>query len=155
MLLSNISTYIIRNKTQIFRFTIVGIVTFIINYILVWIFFDLLIFNYRIAVTFGFVITVIIHFILNKTYTYKSTDKIKIYHLGKYGLMLLINYGITITISIVTVELLGLSPYIGIIFATVVTAFSSFILMKYMVFSAWLTKDYLRLYRRIKKKISD
>ena len=48
--------------------------------------------------------------------------------------MLTINYFITLSVSIGTVELCGLSPYYGVVFATGVTVFSSFLLMKYFVF---------------------
>lgn len=52
----------------------------------------------------------------------------------KYLIMLFANYLITLSVTTVTVELLRLNPYFGIVFSTFATTFSSFLLMKHFVF---------------------
>ncbi len=127
-------SYFYRQRGQIIRFGIVGVVTFILNYAMVWAFYGLLACNYRTAVTLAYIITVCTHFLLNRAFTYESTGSAILSHMSKYGIMLGINYLITLSISVGTVELLGLTPYHGVVFATFATAFSSFLLMKYFVF---------------------
>jgi len=127
--------YLIKNRFQIFRFGIVGAITFILNFSLVWSLYGLLELNYPIAVTLAYIITVIAHFLLNRYFTYKADNSSVIGHIGRYGVMLMVNYLVTVSISIVTVELFKLTPYHGVIFATGMTAFLSFLIMKYFVFS--------------------
>ncbi len=117
------------------RFGIVGVVTFALNYSLVWVFYGLFGLHYGPAVTIAYIITVLAHFILNRVFTYNSAGSAILNHMTKYGVMLGINYLITLGISVGTVELLALTPYHGVVFATFVTAFSSFFLMKHFVFS--------------------
>jgi putative flippase GtrA len=134
LITQKIISYFQLHRDQILRFGIVGVVTFILNYTLVWLFYGLFAMDYRVAVTFAYVITVVIHFILNRTFTYKKGESFIMGHLGKYGGMLAVNYFIMLSVSMSTVELCRLTPYHGIVFATCVTAFSSFFLMKYFVF---------------------
>jgi len=71
---------------------------------------------------------------LNRTFTYGHEGGSAIPNTAKYGIMLVVNYLITLSVTTVTFELLGLTPYYGIVFATFGTAFSSFLLMKHFVF---------------------
>ena len=54
--------------------------------------------------------------------------------------MVFINYLITLVISIVVVELLGLSIYLGGIISIFITGLSSFIIMNHFVFTEKLGK---------------
>jgi putative flippase GtrA len=119
---------------QVARFGVVGVVTFALNYSLVWVFYGLFNLHYKTAVTLAYIITVFTHFMLNRIFTYNSAGSAIVSHMTKYGMMLGINYLITISVSVATVELLRLTPYHGVVFATFATAFSSFFLMKYFVF---------------------
>lgn len=127
-------SYFSRHRGQIARFGLVGIITFILNYAMVWLFYGLIALNYRVAVSFAYIITVCAHFMLNRTFVYNKGGSTLFSHLGKYGGMLLINYLTTLAISMGTVEVCRLTPYYGVLFATGGTAFSSFLLMKYFVF---------------------
>jgi putative flippase GtrA len=135
LVLSKPITYLVRNRNLIARFGLVGISTFFLNYCCVWLFYGLIALDYRFAVTLAYIITVVAHFLLNRMFTYNKGESHIIGHIGRYGVMLAINYAITISVSIATVEVCGLSPYIGVIFATGATACSSFFLMKDFVFS--------------------
>jgi putative flippase GtrA len=50
--------------------------------------------------------------------------------------MLAVNYGITLSIVGLLVEVVKLSPYIGVIASTAATASTSFFVMKYFVFKS-------------------
>ena len=134
MIISQVITYFKQHRIQILRFAVVGIITFILYYFLFWLFFGLLILNYRLAITFAYIITVITHFTLHRLYTYRKGKSPILGHLGRYGTMLAINYATTLIITIATVEIVNQSPYFGVFIATCITTFLNFIIMKYFVF---------------------
>jgi putative flippase GtrA len=129
-----IFSYISNHKWQIIRFGIVGAATFGLNFSLVFLFYGKVGLEYRIAVTCAYVITICFHFLLNRSFTYRRLDGGVGSDTVKYGISVIANYLITLIITSATVELLGLTPYFGITFSALATAFSSFLLMKYFVF---------------------
>ena len=134
-MITKITGYVKSNRRQIVLFILIGFSTFVLNYTLVWLLFGFLSTDYRLAVSLAYVITVIAHFYLNRTFTYKAKGMSLSTHITKYGLLLLLNYFITLTVQMITVELFGLTPYYGVVLATGCVMFSSFIIMKYFVFS--------------------
>jgi len=134
-MLSKTLSYIVLHRGQIFRFGIVGLTTFALNFFLVWVFYGKAGLDYRIAVTCAYFITVIAHFMLNRSFTYGQEGSSVAPDTVKYCMMLVANYFLTLGITTVTVELLKLTPYYGIVFSTFATAFSSFLLMKHFVFA--------------------
>lgn len=135
MILANLVYYFNSNRLQILSFGLIGVITFILNFLLIWLFFGFIGLDYRFAVTLAYIITLIAHFGLNRTFTYKAKGPSLIAHIAKYSLLLIVNYLITLFVNIITVEILGLTPYYGVIFATGCVMFTSFLLMKYYVFS--------------------
>jgi putative flippase GtrA len=133
-MISKILRYATTHRWQIIRFGLVGLTTLALNYLLVWIFFARLELNYRVAVTCAYVLTVITHFFLNRSFTYQQKNRSVAPHTARYSVMLLVNYLIMLAVVSATVDLIGLTPYHGIIFSVSFTAFSSFFLMKYFVF---------------------
>jgi putative flippase GtrA len=133
--LSKFISYLIANRNLIVRFGLVGFATFILNYFFVWLFYGVFALDYRVAVTIAYIITIAVHFTLNRTFTYNATESPIAHHASKYGVLLAINYVINLSVSIITVEVCGLSLYFAVIFATVIIMCSSFFLMKYFVFS--------------------
>lgn len=134
-------SYITLHRWQLFRFFIVGVTTFALNFCLVWLFYGKAALDYRIAVSCAYFITVVAHFILNRSFTYGQKGGSIAPDTLKYCIMLLANYLITLSITTATVELAKLTPYYGIIFSTFATAFSSFLLMKHFVF---VRKEYAK-----------
>ncbi len=133
-MLINTVSYLIRHKWQLVRFVIVGIVTFAINLSMVWIFYGKAKLDYRIAVSIAYIITVVIHFFMNRSFTFRQESDKAVFDVVKYSTLPILNYIITLIVNTFTVELLGLTPYFGIFFSTLFTAISSFILMKHFVF---------------------
>ena len=133
-MLINTALYLIRHKWQLLRFGTVGLVTFAINLSMVWVFYGKAKIDYRISVSFAYILTVVAHFFLNRSFTFRQESDNTVFDVAKYGIMLILNYVITLIVNTLTVELLGLTPYFGIIFSTFFTALSSFLLMKHFVF---------------------
>jgi putative flippase GtrA len=114
---------------------LVGVATFAINNLFFWIFNSYLNLNYQLSITFSYFLTVASHFLLNHFFTYSGqADKGILGAFPKYLLMLVLNYLITLSVVSTTVELLGLSPYFGIVFSTAATAMTSFLVMNHFVF---------------------
>ena len=133
---ARIARYGITHFAELCRFGIVGVVTFVINFLTFSLVFGRLHWDYRVAVSLAYVITVCCHFLLNKSFTFNATSYRLRRSAPRYGLMLGLNYLITVIAAWITVDVAGLSPYLGVVAATMGTATSSFIVMKYFVFSA-------------------
>ena len=134
-------SYFVRHRWELLRFIIVGLVTFALNFFLVWLFYGKAALDYRMAVSYAYFITVVTHFILNRSFTYRHKAGSVVPVTAKYCAMLFVNYGLTLSITTATVELLRLTPYYGIVFSTFATALSSFLLMKHFVF---VRKEYVK-----------
>jgi len=128
-------SYIVVHRWQLIRFIIVGLATFALNFFLVWLFYGRALLDYRIAVSCAYFITVVAHFMLNRSFTYRQESGSAVPDTVKYCIMLLANYSLTLGVTTVSVELVKLTPYYGIVFSTLATAFSSFLLMKHFVFA--------------------
>jgi putative flippase GtrA len=126
--------YLAEHRIQLAKFVFVGIVTFGINFLFFHLFYGLLHWDYRIAVSLAYVITVSCHFLLHRIITFSAAEQQMVHNVGKYLLMLIVNYGITLTVVGLVVEVVGWSPYIGVIASTAATASTSFFVMKYFVF---------------------
>ena len=131
-----VSFYVNNYRQKLFRFVVVGVITFLINNFLFWVFQSKFHFFYEVSITFAFFLTVAFHFSLNRFFTYSlRSEGARFFAIPKYLIMLVINYLITLSVVFLTVNFLGLSAYFGIFFSTVSTAFSSFLIMNHYVFS--------------------
>jgi putative flippase GtrA len=127
-------SYVKMNIKQLLRFGIVGVTTAVLNLFSIWLLYGIAGIDYRIAVTCSYAITVIVHFLLNRSFTYNVEGTIKAHNAVKYGIMLFINYTITLGVTVVIVEKIQLEPYYGVGCSVFFTAFFSYLLMKHFVF---------------------
>lgn len=132
-MIDNFIRYIRKNFEFIYRFLIVGIVTFLINFILVYSFDQILKLDYKKSVSIAYVITLTCHFLLNRAFTFK-VDYFDFAHLLKYSILPITNYLITLSMAFVVVEIIRLPVYYSVFFSAIVTAFISYTLLKYFVF---------------------
>jgi len=132
---SYLSAYIKKYKWRIIRFILVGATTFFQNMALIWLFYENFGFDNRISVSGAYVITVATHFLLNRSFTYSRSAKTVGLDLVKYSVMVFVNYLITLAISIVVVEFLGLSIYLGGMISIFFNGLSSFLIMNHFVFN--------------------
>lgn len=126
--------YIVDHRLQLAKFVFVGVLTFGINFSMFHLFYGVGEIDYRISVSLAYVITVVCHFSLHRFFTFEAAGQELVHNVGKYLAMLGLNYGITITTAWFVVEVLGLSPYLGVVASTAATACTSFLVMKYFVF---------------------
>ena len=129
-----LQNYVARHFIELLRFTLVGVSTFLINFLSVYLFYGALHLDYRLAASLAYIITTCCHFMLNKSFTFGASEQKLRHNAPRYALMLALNYAITILASWLTVGIFGGSPYLGVVASTGGTALSSFFVMKYFVF---------------------
>ena len=127
--------YVKQNFYQFLRFGIVGGSTMLLNLGVFHLFFSTLEIDYRVALTMAYVLSIVMHYILSRFFTYKSTSVLTGYSMASYIILLLINYGIAFCATWLAKEVLGLMPHYGIILSACITVFISYFYMKYVVFS--------------------
>lgn len=125
--------YIRKNFEFIYRFLIVGISTFIINFGLVFLLDKFIHLNYKLSITIAYFLTLIAHFILNRSFTFKIYHFDRS-HLIKYSILPIVNFFISFFMAIFVVETLHLPPHYSVFFATSISAVISYTFMKYFVF---------------------
>jgi putative flippase GtrA len=135
-IVSRIVGYCVAHFTELWRFGLVGILTFGVNFLSFSLFFALLHAGYQLAVSLAYVVTLCFHFLLNKIFTFGAATQKFHRNLLRYAAMLGLNYVIVIAASWITVEVVGASPYWTAVTSTAGTALSSFFVMKYFVFGA-------------------
>ena len=128
--------YLAEHRLQIVKFAVIGFLTLGINFISFHLFYGLFRLDYRIAVSLAYIVTVSCHFSLHRIFTFRATDQQIAHNAGKYLFMLIMNYGITLTVVWLVVEIVGWSPYVGVIASSAATASASFFIMKYFVFQS-------------------
>lgn len=118
------------------RFAVVGVTTFALNLSTFYFFFKFLEFDYRHAVSFAYVITVLCHFAASKLFTFGARQQPLGRNAARYAVMLLVNYCVTLAMSWLIIGRLGLPGYVAVLCYTAANATTSFLLMKYIVFQA-------------------
>lgn len=127
-------SYLKAHKLEIGKFIAVGLVIFGINFASFHFSYNYIQLAYSQAASIAYIIAVVSHFFLHRTFTFGAVGQQIIPNLWKYALMLLMNYLILLTMMWFIVEVTHHSPYLGIIAATMMTAFVSFFMMKLFVF---------------------
>ena len=70
-LLSNVFNYISNNLNTIIKFGTMGILTTLVYLLFIYIFYDLLLLDYKVSISLAYIIGVIFQFISNQTFTFQ------------------------------------------------------------------------------------
>lgn len=119
---------------EIGRFVLVGGVTFLLNLATFYLFFRALRLDYWLAATLAYVITVLCHFAGNRQFTFRAWRQPIARNVARYGLALLVNYLVTLSVTWLVLGEMGLPAYAAVMCYTLANATTSFLLMKYHVF---------------------
>lgn len=90
--------------------------------------------NYKISISIAYIISILVHFTMNRKVTFQHHEKNIHRQLPKYSAMVLINYLITMLVVHIIVIDFNLSPYFGVIFGIGLTVLSGYLMSKYWVF---------------------
>lgn len=127
--------YAITHRVQLSKFVFVGLTTCAIYFSCFHFLYGLIHLDYRIAASISYVITIALHFLLHRLFTFKAAGQKVTRNFRNYLLMLGVNYANMLLIVWFLVDIFKSSPYLGLAASTVVSAFVSFFGMKYFVFN--------------------
>ena len=126
--------YFTNNKKSILLFLFVGVVSALVNFTSFTILWKFAGVNYQIAVSIAYVLSVVVHFLTNRKLTFESDHTHFLLQMPRYLTMIFVNYLITLSITHMVVEMLHLTPYLGILFSIGVTMNVSYLMLRYWVF---------------------
>src|SRR3990167_5267791 len=90
--------------------------------------------NVKVAISIGYVLSVITHFTGNRRVTFGSHKEYLPKQMARYLVMTLVNYLITLAVAHVVIGVLHLSPYLSITASIGMTVFVGYILARNWVF---------------------
>lgn len=122
------------NVKQFFLFLTVGSISAVVNFFTFFCTFNLMNLDYRFSVSIAYILSVVVHFLGNRYFTFQSHRQHSFSQIKRYMVLLLINYCLTLATVTTSVALLHLSPYIGIVLAIALTVGIGFIISKKYVF---------------------
>ncbi len=135
-MLNFVLQYISHHRKQLVKFVCIGFGTFGVSFSCFQLFYKPFHLDYRIAISLAYALSVIFHFSLHRIFTFGATGQQMAGNAGKYVLMLLFNYVLTLIAAWFVVEVLKISPSFIVVGSTALTASTSFFIMKYFVFSS-------------------
>jgi putative flippase GtrA len=128
--------YLLTNRVQLSKFILVGLTTCGIYFLLFHLLYDTMHLDYRVAASISYVMTIALHFLLHRLFTFKAAGQQVTRNFRNYLLMLGVNYMNMLLIVWILVDIIKSSPYIGLAASTAVSAGVSFFGMKYFVFKS-------------------
>ena len=122
------------NYTQFSKYILIGIFTFFIYYMGLWIFFDYFGLFYIYAVSIAYLVSIFFHYSINKIYTFNVKKPTNALNIFKYLFVAFFNYTIQILIIKILFEHININFYLSTFLAAIFTMFSGFFLMNFWVF---------------------
>ena len=116
------------------RFALVGLATAAIYFALFALFEGVLAWDYRIAVSIAYGVSVAFHFTANRNVTFGGKGGRIGSQLIKYAAVAGINYAVTLLVTATVVEVFKLSAYLGVVAAVATTTVTGYILFRDWVF---------------------
>jgi len=123
-----------RGVRQFVKFGIVGVSSTIIDWGIYLGLTRLLGFFYLDAKVISFLFSVINSYILNRSWTFRSTDPKKLHQFGKFLVVAAVGLGLNALIMYLVVSKLHLHDIIGLIFASAIVMFWNFLINKFWTF---------------------
>jgi putative flippase GtrA len=133
-MLSTLNRWVSTHKRSFSLFALIGGTTAILHLLLFSLLWTWLAFNYLVAVSIAYCAGVLVHFTLNRRFTFRSHGKNLSKHLKKYLTVTAFNFVVTLMIVNFIVKVLLLSPYWGVIFSIGATMMVGYILGRNWVF---------------------
>lgn len=126
--------FITINRLYILKFLIVGLLSALLYFLTFTVLWKWNGIHYKISVSISYFMSVLFHFTANRYFTFRNEKNRLFTLLFKYISMVFLNYCITLFIVQSIVELLTLSPYVGIILSIGTTVNISYLMSRYWVF---------------------
>lgn len=122
------------NCHKLFRFVIVGVLTFVVNVIVFKFFYTFLEFSSDFAISVAYFLQLIAHYVLSKIFTFRAGGIKHIRCLPRYVLMVIVNYLLTVSNLSIVETFMHIDPVYSIFLSACTNAVSSFLIMNNFVF---------------------
>jgi putative flippase GtrA len=132
--ITNASALVKANFLSVIKFGVVGVITAAIYFSVMWFASSILNFGYFLAVSMAYFVSTSFHYLANRYFTFSARTGQHSWQLARYMILWIINYIITIIVVSLSVEHLGLSAYLGVCVAVVITVFVGYFLSRNWVF---------------------
>jgi len=120
---------------QFYKFIIVGIVSTIINYGVFYFFIEVLLINYLISSSFGFMSGVVVGYSINRNWTFESKVEKKSKEIIGYLSVYFFSLFLSLIVLKIMVDLAKIDAKIANFFVLILTTFVNFIGIKIRVFN--------------------
>jgi len=117
-----------------FRFLIVGCITAVVQFSMLSILLEILVIDYKLATSLAYITAVVFHFSANRYFTFQLDGLPEISQIFRYLVVAIVNFMITLLVTILSVEALGLGAYIGTILSILITIVFGYLATKHWVF---------------------
>lgn len=134
MMYKQIYQFIHSHKKSFFIFLIVGALSALVNLASFGVMWQVLGLNYLFAATVSYILSVLFHFTCNRRFTFKNHGNNLYQQIKKYIVMVTLNLGITLLVVRTIVDVLHLSPYLGIVGAIAFTVTIGYCMSRFWVF---------------------
>jgi putative flippase GtrA len=120
---------------QFLRYLGVGGTTALVYFALIFLTLQILQFQHFLAITISYLCAISLHFVANKTFTFRSRERRVGFEVLRYSLVTLLNYLITLAVVFLVVDWGGQSTYLGALLAIAVTLGLGYCFTKCWVFN--------------------
>lgn len=129
--------FVLARHCEVLKYLAVGAAVFVLYFFLIYLFITICKLEYLFGVSIAYVVAVSSHFALNKVYTFRAKGHTRS-EIAKYITLLFVNYVVTMVTVYLSVELLDLSSYLGVVFSIMITFFTGYFASKMWVFNGGL-----------------
>jgi putative flippase GtrA len=119
---------------KLLRFLLIGSLTLVIYYSILWLCFDYATFKYPEAVAIAYSAAIIFHFFGNRKVTFNANGAKLSIHIFRYFLLALLNYVIQLCVIKICYGVYKINFYISTFIGVILTLVTGFYLMKSWVF---------------------
>ncbi|MFZ4524740.1 MAG: GtrA family protein [Chlorobium sp.] len=126
--------YFAIDYVRIFRFLLIGGLTFVIYYSILWMCFGFASLSYPKAVAISYSVAIIFHFYANKTITFNAERKKFWQQILSYIFVALLNYVLQISVIAICYGIYGVNFYISTFIGVMLTMITGYFLMSFWVF---------------------
>jgi putative flippase GtrA len=117
------------------KFVLIGATTSLVYFGLFALLNTIVKLDYKFALSISYVLSILFQFFSNKLFTFQAKDK-TVYQFGKFILLVMLNYLLTLLIVTFFVSYEKFSPYMGIVISIGVTFITSYFFSKNWVYKS-------------------
>ena len=121
-------------RLRIFNFLFVGLITFAVYYVLIWVTHSLMQWPYPVAIFISYFLAVTFHFFSNRRLTFKQGHARMGIQLLRYVQLSGVNYAVQVAVVYLCYDLFNLTFYLSVFLGVTITTITGFVVLDRWVF---------------------